>query len=185
MSDTIQVDRFIRQKKTVSGQYAPRELAGLAEQLAGDEGEIRFTLTGSEAKDPAGGQKRRIRCIISGWFLVLDPVSVKPMRLDLDIESNLVVVKDESALPPLEFETEDEDYIVCAAEMNVMERVEEEILLDLPSALLKRAGTVNKSATSKTNAKSPASPASDGSATVDTCTAKVSPFARLAVLKKK
>ena len=181
MSETIPIDRFTRQKQTVSGQYAPRELTGLAEQLAGDEGEIRFTLTGSEAKDPAGGHKRRIRCTISGWFLVLDPGSVKPVRLDLDIESNLVVVKDESALPPLEFETEDEDYIVCATEMNVMERVEEEILLDLPSALLKHAGTMNKVAATKTNAKSNAS---DGFAGVDKNTAKVSPFARLAVLKK-
>jgi len=176
MSAIIQVERFTRQNQSISGHYAPGELSRLAEYLAGDEGEIQFSLTGSEATDLAGSQKRCIKCIISGWFLVADPATLKPLRHDLAIESRLVVVKDEAGLPPLELESADEDYVICGSEMNVMERIEEEILLDLPSALARRPGPAGKSAKS-VNAKT----ATPGNAT----NAKISPFARLAELKKK
>jgi uncharacterized protein len=176
MSAIIQVERFTRQKQSISGHYAPGQLSRLAEYLAGDEGEILFSLTGSEATDLAGSQKRCIKCIISGWFLVTDPGTLKPVRHGFAIESRLVVVRAESGLPPLELESEDEDYIICGTEMNVMERIEEELLLDLPSALVRHLEPAGKSVKSaKAGAMTP------GSAT----NAKISPFARLAELKKK
>ena len=180
MSAIIQVERFTRQKQSLSGHFAPKQLNRLAEYLAGDEGEIRFSLTGSETREIAGSQKRCIKCIISGWFLVTDPATLKPARHDLAIESRLVVVSDESALPPLELESEDEDYIICGSGMNVMERIEEEILLDLPSALSRHPGYAGKSikpAATSVNTQAVAA----GTA----ANAKISPFARLAELKKK
>ena len=180
MSAIIQVDRFTRQEQSISGYFAPGQLSRLAEYLAGEEGEIQFSLTGSEAADLAGSQKRCIKCTISGWFLVADPATLKPVRHVLAIESRLVVVKAESGLPPLELESEDEDYIVCGTEMNVLERVEEEILLDLPSALARHLEPAVKSMKSKAkSAKARAAP--PGGAT----NARSSPFARLAELKKK
>jgi uncharacterized metal-binding protein YceD (DUF177 family) len=176
MSATIQIERFTRQKQSISGQFAPANLPRLAEYLAGDEGEIRFSLTGNEVTDAAGSQKRRIKCIISGWFLVTDPGTLKPVRHELAIDSRLVVVKDESGLPPLELESEDEDYMICGSEMNVMERVEEEILLDLPSALAGHVEPAGKSAkpvgTAATASGSPPK-------------SKISPFAGLAEWKKR
>ena len=179
MSETIHIERFTRQEKSISGRYAPAQLDRLADYLAGEDGEIRYTFSGSEATDPAGGQKRRVKCIISGWFLVLDPDTYKPVRHDLNIESRLVVVRDESELPPLELESTDEDYVICTTEMNVMERVEEEILLDLPSSLIRGGGESGKAVKSATSVKPDASAL--GSAT----SARVSPFARLVELKKK
>lgn len=176
MSEIIQVERFTRQKQSISGTYAPGQLTRLAEYLAGEEGEIRYALSGHEDSDLGGSQKRCIKCIISGWFLVTDPGSLKPTKHHLAIESSLVVVRDESRLPPLELESEDEDYIVCWPEMNVMERIEEEILLDLPSALAmctqpagKREGFASANAGMPDNAPN----------------ARISPFAGLAGLKKK
>ena len=181
MSAILQVERFTRQKLSISGHYVPRQLRRLAEYLAGDEGEIHFSLTGNEITDLTGGHKRCIKCTISGWFFVADPGTLKPLRHDLSIESRLVVVKDESALPPLELESEDEDYIICASGMNVMERIEEEILLDLPAALARHAGPTGKSA--KIAAKSVNK--AEAMTPVDATNARVSPFARLAELKKK
>ncbi len=179
MSTIIQIDRFTRQKQSISGHFAPAELRRLAECLAGDEGEISYSLAGNEATDAAGSQKRCVKCIISGWILVPDPGTLKPRRYDLAIESRLVVVRSESELPPLELESADEDYILCGAEMNVMERIEEEILLNLPVALARQLEPAEKSAKSSTpvnaKAKKPAS----------VTVAKSSPFARLAELKRR
>ncbi|MBL0122351.1 MAG: hypothetical protein IPP88_06335 [Betaproteobacteria bacterium] len=176
MSEIIQVERFTRQMQSISGTYAPGQLTRLAEYLAGADGEIRYALSGREVSELGGSQKRCIKCIISGWFLVTDPANLKPTKHHLAIESSLVVVRDESGLPPLELESEDEDYIVCWPEMNVMERVEEEILLDLPSALAispqppgKREGFASANAGTPDNAPN----------------ARVSPFAGLAELKRK
>lgn len=181
MSVVLQVERFARQNKSVSGHYAPRQLRRLAEYLAADEGEIHYSLSGSETTDLSGSQKRCIKCIISGWFLVADPRTLKPLRHDLSIESRLVVVQNESALPPLELESEDEDYIVCGAGMNVMDRIEEEILLDLPAALARRGEPAGKTV----KVAVPAGKKIDSVTPEVAANARISPFARLAELKKK
>ena len=134
MSLSIQIDRFTRLKQTISGHFAPADLPRLVEFLASDEGEINFSLSGRLATDAAGSQKRHVKCIISGWFLLIDATTLQPIRHDVHIDSRLVIVRAESMLPALEAEADDEDYIVCGAEMDVRERVEEEILLDLPRA---------------------------------------------------
>lgn len=185
MSKTINVDRFTRLKQSVTGKLAPAELPRLAQFLADEDGEISYTMTGNLAVDPAGGQERRVKCIIYGWFLLSDPVTLAPTRHSLDIASSLILVHDETELPPLEMESEDEDYIVCGSELDIAERVEEEILLNLP------ANAVNRS-----EMFAPGSASSTGGGigrvktkvTADAQTAegkKISPFAKLAGLKKK
>lgn len=174
MQAPVNIERFTRLKQTISGDFRPMALPRLASHLAGDEGEIRYALTGDEARDVTGSQKRTVKCIISGWFFLADPVSLQPVRYELSIESRLVLVRSEADLPPLEAEAEDEDYIVCGAELDVLERVEEEILLDLPAA--------SSGATHVAPAKAPKGKmAADPKETV----AKISPFAKLAELKKK
>ncbi len=177
MSDVILIDRFTRQNMTVSGRFSPQELPRLAEYLAGSDGEIVYSLTGSLSTDLTGSQKRSIKCIISGWFLLADPVTSQAMRHECGIGSRLVVVGAESELPPLEMESDDEDYIVCGADLNVMERVEEEILLDLPAAFGGQIGPVSGPT---------ALPNTVTRATIPGAVAgKISPFAKLAELKKK
>jgi hypothetical protein len=185
MSLTINVDRFTRLKQSVAGKFSPRDLPGLADYLAGDEGEISFSVSGNLVVDLSGGQVRRVTCIIYGWLLLFDPVTLLPLRHSLDMSSSLVLVKDESDLPPLEMESEGEDYIVCGINMDVAERIEEEILLSLPAHTVHRNETKDArderthSASSKSakSAQVNQQPAEQGK--------KISPFAKLVELKKK
>ncbi len=178
----IAIDRFTRQKQTLKGVLSPAALPRLAEFLAGEGGEIAYELQGSETSDILGRQNKRLKCIISGWFLLLDGESLQAFRHPLAIQSRLVVVRQESDLPPLEEESDDEDYVVCSGEMDVMERIEEEILLNLPFNAVRRSD-VNPSdvgAGGKAGKDAPRGKP-QGAATP---AKKVSPFAKLAALKK-
>ena len=103
----------------------------------------------------------------------------------MDIASSLVVVKDESELPPLEMESEGEDFIVCGLNMDVAERVEEEILLSLPAHAVRREETNNSR---DERAKSVSNKPTKRVATIQEPVGagkKISPFAKLVELKKK
>ena len=172
MNPTVPIERFTRQNQSLTGALKPAELPRLSDFLAGPEGEIAYELQGSQTIDPMGRQNRRLKCIISGWFLLIDGTSLQGFRYPLAIESRLVVVRSEADLPPLEAEADDEDYIVCPAEMDVVERVEEEILLNLPSQAVRNDSAV---------AAKRSAPGQQGEATG---TKAASPFAKLAELKK-
>ena len=185
MSKTINVDRFTRLKQTVQGSFAPSELPRLVPFLAGADGEISYTMSGNLAVDPAGGQERRVKCIICGWFLLSDPVTLAPIRYSMEVASSLILVCDETELPPLEMESEDEDYIVCGPEVDIAERVEEEILLNLPVNAVNRSempGNGSASATGGGNSAVVTKVTADGQAAE---AKKISPFAKLVGLKKK
>ena len=100
MSLTINADRFTRLNQSLSGKFLPAELAGLSEYLAGEGGEINYSIKGTLTVDHSGSQQRRVKCIIRGWFLLIDPVTLAVVRHTLDIDSSLVLVEDESGLPP-------------------------------------------------------------------------------------
>jgi uncharacterized metal-binding protein YceD (DUF177 family) len=175
---SIDVDRFTRQKQTVEGAIRPTDLPRLAPYLAAVDGEIRYRLSGSVAGDAAVGQKKRVKCIIYGWFFLADPVSLEPLRVDVDIESVLVLVPSEADLPPMEAEKEGEDTIVCGPKMDIAGQIEEEILLELPANLLTGDGQ---------NEETPglvAKPGSTGQGDRGP-DARTLPFAKLAELKKK
>ena len=185
MSLTINIDRFTRLKQSAKGRFSPVELPGLTDFLAGGEGEVSYSLSGNLVVGLSGEQVRRVMWIISGWLLLFDPVTLAAVRHPLDIASSLVVVRDESELPPLEMESEGEDFIVGGLNMDVAERVEEEILLSLPAHAVRREEkddsrneranlVVNKPTERATTILQPASAGK-----------KISPFAKLVELKKK
>ena len=185
MSQTINVDRFTRLKQSIKGKFSPYDLPGLADYLAGGEGEINFSLSGNLVVDLSGEQEHQVKCIIYGWLLLIDPVTLAAVRHPLDIASSLVLVKDESDLPPLEMESEGEDYVVCGVNMDVAERVEEEILLSLPAHAVSRKVTNDSRDQRAQSANSkPARSASTIQEPADAAK-KISPFAKLVELKKK
>jgi Large ribosomal RNA subunit accumulation protein YceD len=181
MSSKLNLERFTRQQQTISGDFEPMRLPRLKPFLAGKEGEIRYTVAGSEVADPSGRRIKRLKCIILGWFLVADPESLEPQHYDLSIKSSLVLVDEESQLPPLEQELPDEDYVALGQEIELQELIEEEILLDLPLWAI----AVEKQAEVKKAAGGKAKRAAD----IDVMNApalaekKISPFSKLAVLK--
>ena len=180
MATKIALDRFTQQKQTISGTFKPDELPRLKPFLLGEganAGEISYTVAGMETADVTGRRTRRVKCIISGWFLLADPETLEPERYDLSIKSSLVLVNSEAQLPPLEAEGEDEDYVALGEELDVLELVEEEILLDLPFWAISAESPAKKS---KKVSKAPPQSVTPASAEK-----KVSPFAKLAGLKSK
>ena len=185
MTQTINIDRFTRLKQSISGKIAPQLLPRLAEYLAGAAGEIDYSMAGNLDIDPSGGQVRRVKCIIYGWFLLSDPLTLAPVRHSVDIESSLILVDDESGLPPLEMESEFEDYIICGTDMDVRERIEEEILLGLPSQAVSRIGMVESQSDRKVGTGVTTPKSATLSKVAVTEGNKISPFAKLAKLKTK
>ena len=186
MSSKLNLERFTRQQQTISGDIEPMQLLRLRPFLAGKEGEIRYTVAGSEVPDPSGRRIRRLKCIILGWFLVADPTSLEPQQYELSIKSSLVLVDEESQLPPLEDELPDEDYVALGQEIELQELIEEEILLDLPlwAVAVEKRGKAKKAAGAK--AKSAAAVDVTDIDMVHTpavAEKKVSPFSKLAALK--
>jgi uncharacterized protein len=180
---TVSADRLTRLSETVEGTIAPSQLPDLVDYLASEKGEIRYRFAGKLLTDQLARQKRVVKCIILGWFEVNDRITLLPTRFDLAIDSILVLVESESALPPLEEEAEDEDYVVCGAEFDVLARIQEEILLALPAA------TPRKMSKAEHEAEKRANPRSKSSAlpTIDETNDEkpVSPFAKLAALKRR
>ena len=181
-STLVSVDRLTRLKQVVEGQFAPLDLPELTDFLASTKGNITYRITGNSVSDQSGSQQKRLQCIISGWFEVLDSVTLAPSRLTLDIESRLVLVASEDALPPLEDEAEDEDYIVCGQDFDLKAHVQEEILLAIPTTTPRsQALPDTKLPKALRGPRQPNSVAGGAGAGLD---AKQSPFAKLAALKK-
>ena len=181
MTSKLNLERFTRQQQTISGNIEPTRLPRLKPFLAGKEGEIRYTVAGSEVADPSGRRIRRLKCIISGWFLVADPESLEPQQYELSIKSSLVLVDEESQLPPLEDELPDEDYVALGQEIELQDLIEEEILLDLPlwAIAVEQQGKPKKAAGSKAKRVAEVNVVNAPALAEK----KVSPFSKLAVLK--
>lgn len=148
--------------------------------MAAEGGEIHYRLTGNQPRDATGSVRKRVKCIIYGWFFLADPNSLEPVRHDIEIESVLNLVASEEELPSLAAERDDEDSVVCGAKFDVVERIEEEILLDLPVASV-AAGRASGEAENRGTGVRPVNP---DEAVANTST-RISPFAKLAELKKK
>jgi uncharacterized protein len=181
---TINLDRLFRKHETVSGTLNPASLPGLGDYLASEKGGITYQVSGKVVLDQLSSQKRRIKCIILGWFEVLDPLTFVPERFDLNVTSNLIVVATENELPPLQDESDDEDYIVARSELDMVSLVDEEVLLALPMNAVRQDKANEKAkAGAKANVPATKSNVSKG-AEIENSSAPISAFAKLAVLKK-
>jgi len=161
----------------VDGTFKPAELPALADFLVTDKGSVSYQLIADVVTRRLGGEHQRVQCIITGWFEVLDGLTLQPSRFPLDIRSMLVLVPSEADLPPLEEEGDDEDYIVCGPDFDIAALVQEEVLLALPNTLprVRRqdAGLTPKSFSARSDTK-----VSAATGVAD------SPFAKLQALKK-
>ncbi len=158
---------FTRQKQTVEASIAPASLPRLRETLVFPEGELKCRIEGRLLTRPDGSQQQGVRCIITGWVTLQCQTTLKPLRHPLNIDRRLVLFDAESAMPPLEDEPDDEDYVVAGQELDLRGLVEDEVILDLP--MFPRCADSDAQASSDKG---------------NTEGAEVSPFAVLAALKK-
>ena len=173
------------------GSMSPVDLPELRDFLTESTGEISYEFAGKILKDQSARQKRHVKCIISGWFMIEDSLTSAPIRFDLNIESTLVLVSSEIELPPLEDETDDEDTIVCGNMFDLASVVQEEILLTLPvdtprklsdDAQKAHATELHKLSRELISSKVNSSRVAKSGADHDK--SPTSPFAKLAALKK-
>jgi uncharacterized protein len=108
-----------------------------------------------------------VSCIIEGFVFLTCQSTLEAFRHPISIDDRLVLVDDESALPPIEEESDAEDYLVAEEPMRVLELVEDAVLLAIPM-VPRRPGFEESQAAGK---------AERGRGD--------SPFAALASLKKK
>lgn len=143
------------------GSFRPADLERLEDAIAGDEGELRYRI--EAGLDPR--RRKVVWCIIEGFVFLTCQTTLDAFRHDLAIRETLVLVDDESHLPPMEEESESEDYLVAAEPLDIRDLVEDAVLLALPMM--------------------PRKPGLEGAkGGVEEALPKESPFAALAGLKK-
>jgi uncharacterized protein len=148
---------------SIEGVVSPGALERLSESLANGDGELRYRV--SARLDP---QRRRVAsCIIEGFVFLTCQASLDTFRHPVSIDDRLVLVDDESRLPPLEEESDTEDYLVVDGPLDVLELVEDAVILALPM-MPRKPGLERKEAEAKKEEAGP----------------KDSPFAKLSSLKK-
>lgn len=109
-------------------RIAPGDLPRLADLLANGEGELHYRVSAQ-----LDGQGRKVvSCIIEGFVFLTCQASLDTFRHPVSIEDRLVLVEEESHLPPMEEESDTEDYLVADEPLDVLELVEDAVILALP-----------------------------------------------------
>jgi uncharacterized protein len=144
------------------GTVVPGDLERLAESLANDDGELRYRI--SARRDPQ--RRTELSCIIEGFVFLTCQSSLDTFRHPVSIDDRLVLVDNESRLPPMQEESDTEDYLVADGPLDVLELVEDAVILALPM-IPRKPGLESKEA----ELKEPED-------------VKPSPFAKLSSLKK-
>ena len=124
----IHPDRISSKPLVFEGLADLAALPRLEDSLATDECELKYKVTAR--LDP---QRRKVvSCIIEGFVFLTCQTTLEAFRHAISIADRLVIVDDESHLPPIEEESDEEDYLVADGPLDVLELVEDAVLLALP-----------------------------------------------------
>ena len=126
--DRIEPETFGTKPKVWKGVLRPGDLPRVADLVASPEGELRYEVTGALDKQ----RRKVVSCIIKGFAQLTCRVSMEHFRYEIDVEDRLVLVDDESHLPPIEMESEEEDFVVADGPLDVRVLVEDAVILALP-----------------------------------------------------
>jgi uncharacterized protein len=159
----IHTDRMSSKPLVFDGIFRPADLERLDDVLANAEGELRYRI--SATLDPQS--RKVVSCIIEGFVFLTCQSSLEAFRHDISLQDRLVLVDDESQLPPVEEENDVEDYLVADEPLDIRDLVEDAVLLALPMVPRKPGLEEAKGGAGKAAAQ------------------KESPFAALASLKQK
>ena len=126
--DRIDPATFAIKAKVWKGVLKPGDLPRVADLVASPEGELHY-----EVSARLDNKRRKlVSCIIKGFAQLTCRVSMEDFRYEIDVEDRLVLVDDESHLPPIEMESEEEDFVVADGPLDVRELVEDAVILALP-----------------------------------------------------
>jgi uncharacterized protein len=139
----------------------PRDLPRLEESLANSAGELHYKVTAVLDRQ----RRKVVSCTIEGFVFLTCQTTLEAFRHVISIDDRLVLVDHESRLPPIEEESDAEDYLVADGPLEVLDLVEDAVLLALPMV--------------------PRKPGADGPEAEKPKERGQSPFAALARLKKR
>jgi uncharacterized protein len=124
----IHPERISAKAIVFEGTVGAGALPRLAETLADGESELRFRVAAVLDKR----RRKVVSCIIEGFVFLTCQSTLEAFRYPIRIDDRLVLVDDESALPPIEEESDAEDYLVAVEPMRVLDLVEDAVLLAIP-----------------------------------------------------
>lgn len=124
----IHPERLSEKPLRFTGTFAPADLERLDDSLANGEGELRYRI--SAALDPQ--RRKMVSCIIEGFVFLTCQNSLEVFRHDLALDETLIVVENESQLPAIDEESDEEDYLVAEGPLDIRDVVEDTVLLALP-----------------------------------------------------
>jgi len=104
------------------------EFARLGESLANDAGELHYRVSAGLDRQ----RRKVVSCIIEGFVFLTCQATLDTFHHPLSIEERLVLVDDAARLPPIEEESDAEDYLVADEPIDVRELVEDAVILALP-----------------------------------------------------
>ena len=124
----IRPERLTEKPLVLTGKLTPHDLPRVLEVVANPQGELRYKVS---ARRDAQGRKV-VSCIIEGFVFLTCQTSLEQFRHGVSIDDRLVLVDREAELPPIEEESDAEDYMVADGPLAVVDLVEDAVLLALP-----------------------------------------------------
>jgi uncharacterized protein len=158
----IQPDHLTDKPLAFEGSVDLEDFPRLAEALADERIDLKYKVIARQDKQ----RRKVVSCIIEGFVFLTCQTTLEAFRHAISIDDRLVLVDDESQLPPIEEESDAEDYLVADGPLDVLDLVEDAVLLALPMVPRKPGLDEGREAGA---AKEP----------------RESPFAKLAGLKKR
>ena len=130
MSDELLIhpERLTEREKVYKGVAGLGELPGLEDSVANDDMELSYTVTARLDEH----RRKVVSCIIEGFVFLTCQTTLEAFRHKISVRDQLVLVDSEDQLPPIEEESDAEDYMVADGPIDVLDLVEEEVLLALP-----------------------------------------------------
>ena len=121
---------FARKSLEIRDTISNSQLTRASDLLANSAGSLDWRLSGSVGSD----KKPRLHLSLTGQVFIPCQRCLEPMAFALNIQSEFILVKDESEVPPEEDDVDEHDYLVAEAELDVLQLLEDEVLLALPYA---------------------------------------------------
>ena len=157
----IHPERITERPQVFEGTADLGDLPGLEESVADERVSLRFKVTARLDRQ----RRKVVSCIIDGFVFLTCQTTLESFRHAIAVHDALVLVHRESELPPIEEESDAEDYMVADGPIDVLDLVEEAVLLALPMV--------------------PRKPGLEAAGPAARATVRESPFAALERLKKK
>jgi uncharacterized protein len=124
----IHLERLSDKPLVFEGTFAPADLERLEDSLAEGPGELRYRITAVLDRQ----RRKVVSCIIEGFVFLLCQSSLEAFRHEISVDDRLVLVDSEAELPPIEEESDAEDYLVADEPLDIRDLVEDAVLLSLP-----------------------------------------------------